>query len=129
MRIEHIAIWCLDLEKMKSFYMKYFQLKASEKYVNPKNKFSSYFLSFPESETRIEIMHREDIAEVFTNHGESIGLAHFSISVGSRKKVDELTERFRADQIQIKWEPRTTGDGYYESLILDVEGNQVEITA
>lgn len=127
MRIEHIAIWCQDLEKMKKFYMKYFQMKASEKYENHNKKFSSYFLSFPNSEARLEIMHREDIPEVFTNLGESMGLTHFSISVGSAQMVDELTERFRADQIEIKAEPRTTGDRYYESVILDVEGNQVEI--
>lgn len=91
MKIDHLAIWCQDLEKMKNFYMKYFQMEASEKYVNPKKKFSSYFLSFPESETRLEIMHREDIAEVFTNLGETMGLTHLSISVGSVQKVDELT--------------------------------------
>ena len=28
----------------------------------------------------------------------------------------------------IEGEPRTTGDGYYESVVLDPEGNRIEIT-
>lgn len=83
MRIDHIAIWCQDLEKMKNFYMEYFQMKASEKYENHKSKFSSYFLSFPNSNTRLEIMHREDISKIFSNFGKTMGLTHISISVGS----------------------------------------------
>ena len=128
MKIEHIAIWCQDLERMKDFYTGFFQMTASEKYINPKKKFSSYFLSFPNAKTRIELMHRVDISTIFAERREMIGLAHFSISVGSAQKVDEMTELFRARQVQIVGEPRTTGDGYYESVIHDIEGNLVEIT-
>lgn len=127
MKIEHLAIWVKDLEKMKSFYAKYFRMNCSEKYTNPKKQFSSYFLSFSEG-TRLEIMHQPDIAEEEGKSRPAYGLAHFAISVGSKQKVDELTETFRKDGFEIAGEPRLTGDGYYESVILDPEGNRIEIT-
>ena len=128
MKFEHIAIWVKDLEKIKQFYMAYFGMKSSDKYVNPNKGYSSYFLSFKHSETRLEIMHRLDINEHPGNKGMTDGLAHISISVGSKEMVTELTERIRQDGYTITGEPRTTGDGYYESVVLDPEGNFVEIT-
>lgn len=128
MNIEHLAIWVKDIETVKSFYIKYFDMKCSEKYVNAKNNFSSYFLSFGEAATRIEIMNRPDVINLGGKQSVAFGLTHFAISVGSRGKVDELTEKFRADGYEIVREPRTTGDGYYESVIEDCEGNWVEIT-
>lgn len=129
MQIEHIAIWVKDLEKMKAFYCRYFELKANELYHNPVKKFSSYFLSFGEEKSRIELMHRPDIMDFMEKKGLLNGYTHLAISLGSREKVDQLTEQLRADGYTIKGEPRTTGDGYYESVILDPEGNHVEITA
>lgn len=126
MNIEHIAIWVNDLEKMKEFYLTFFDLQSNEKYHNPKKQFSSYFLSF-ESGARIELMHRPDIA-AFIESNEKQGLAHFAISVGSKEKVDALTERIRANGYSVIGEPRTTGDGYYESVIADPEGNLIELT-
>lgn len=128
MRFEHIAIWVLDLDRVKDFYIRYFGMKCSDKYINPRKHYSSYFLSFSTSETRFEIMHRPDIAEHTGLRGMSHGLAHISISVGSIDKVIELTESIRKDGFTIEGEPRTTGDGYYESVVLDPEGNLVEIT-
>lgn len=128
MKIDHIAIWTTDLELVKDFYVKYFKMECSDKYVNSKKKFSSYFLSFEGESTRIEIMHREDIAEVMRRNPMTPGLTHLSISVGSRDKVDILTEVLRNDGYKIAGEPRTTGDGYYESVVKDCEGNLVEIT-
>ncbi len=128
MKIEHLAIWTNDLEKMKHFYTKYFNMTSSEKYENKGKKFSSYFLSFKEAESRIELMYRPDISEFNGKKGIVNGLTHFSISVGNKQRVDELTERLRLDGYQIVGEPRTTGDGYYESVILDLEGNHIEIT-
>ena len=128
MRIEHIAIWCQDLEKMKDFYMKYFQMSSSEKYTNPIKRFNSYFLAFPGEKTRLELMHREDVTEFLLERTQMIGLTHISISVGGKEKVNEMTEQFRNDGFKIMGEPRTTGDGYYESVILDPENNQIEIT-
>lgn len=128
MRIEHLAIWTNDLEGMKLFYTKYFNMKSSEKYENKEKKFSSYFLSFKEAESRIELMYRPDISEFIGEKGMVNGLTHISISVGNKQAVDELTERLRSYGYQIAGEPRTTGDGYYESIILDLEGNHIEIT-
>jgi lactoylglutathione lyase len=128
MKFEHIAVWARDLEVMKDFYVRYFNMNCSDKYVNTKKAYSSYFLSFSNSETRFEIMHRPDITDFPCNRGMSCGLAHISISVGSRAKVNELTEMIRKDGYPVVGEPRTTGDGYFESVVQDPEGNYVEIT-
>ena len=128
MKIEHLALWVRDLEKMKAFYEKYFQATASDKYSNPKKIFSSYFLSF-EGECRLEIMQMPNIPDNENDvYQQYIGLIHFAISVGSKEKVDTLTELLRADGYEIVGEPRTTGDGCYESIILDPENNRIEIT-
>lgn len=127
MRIDHIAIWTEDLEIMRDFYTQFFQMKCSDKYTNAKKGFSSYFLSF-DSGARIELMHRPDILPPRTNKDLIQGWAHLSISVGSKAKVDELTEEIRNNGFTIYGEARTTGDGYYESVVLDPEGNLLEIT-
>jgi len=129
MKIEHLAIWAKDLEKMRRFYMTYFDMKSNEKYENTQKQFTSYFLSFEGAETRIELMHNPSIVEVMTDNGVEIGLTHFAISVGSKEKVDQFTTRLRANGFSIVGEPRTTGDGYYESVVLDCEGNRIEITS
>ena len=128
MKIEHLAIWVSDLEVSRTFYTTYFGAKSGEKYHNPKKNFTSYFLSF-EGSPRLEIMHRPDITKILEAGQEVLGLTHFAISVGSKNKVDDLTEQLREDGHIIVGEPRTTGDGYYESVVLDPEGNRIEITA
>ncbi len=128
MKIEHIAFWVEDLETAKDFYQTYFDMIASDRYHNPTKNFNSYFLSFKEGGTRIELMHRPDIAISFGQRGLVTGITHLAISVGSKEQVDQLTERLRTDGFTIAGEPRTTGDGYYESVVLDTEGNLVEIT-
>ena len=129
MKIEHLAIWAKDLEKMRRFYTTYFNMTSNEKYENTQKQFTSYFLSFENAETRIELMHNPSVVEVMTDKGVEIGLAHLAISVGSKEKVDQLTTRLRANGFSIVGEPRTTGDGYYESVVLDCEGNRIEITS
>lgn len=128
MKIEHLAIWVNDLEKMKDFYQKYFNASAGEKYHNSSKHFTSYFLSFDEG-CRLELMHRPDIP-INTNEkiNQYLGIIHFAICVGSKEKVNALTEELRKDGFTIKGEPRTTGDGYYESVVLDPEDNFIEIT-
>lgn len=125
MKIEHIAIWVKDIEKMKGFYLYFFDMKSNEKYENPKKNFSSYFLSFKDG-ARIELMHNPDISEFIEK--SKLGLTHFAISVGNKEKVDSITENIRENGYQIIGEPRTTGDGYYESNIADPEGNLIELT-
>lgn len=122
--IDHIAIWVEDLEKMREFYCKYFDGVSNQKYENKIKGFESYFISF-NGATRIELMKRKDIEERI--YKEILGLAHLAFKVGSKEKVNELTEIFRKDGYKIIGEPRTTGDGYYESVILDPEGNRIEL--
>lgn len=117
MIIEHIAIWTNDLEKMKSFYMRYFEAKCNHKYHNPTKQFESYFLSF-EAGTRIELMKNPQIPERDNPKTEMVGITHFAFKLGNEQKVDELTELMRQEGIQIIGEPRRTGDGYYESVVL-----------
>jgi len=125
MRIEHLAIWVKDLERMKTFYAEYFGAIAGEKYHNPKKGFKSYFVSF-EGGARLELMNRIDIDA--PSNDKALGYAHLAISLGSKEKVDLLTERMRSDGYTVFGEARTTGDGYYESVVLDPEGNQIELT-
>lgn len=126
MKIEHLAIWVDDLELLREFYMKYFNLKCGDKYVNTKKNFTSYFLFFGDNKTRIELMHIPYMKNP-TSRGNLKGLAHFAISVGGKDIVNTLTERLREDGYTIASEPRTTGDGYYESVVYDPEGNYIEI--
>jgi lactoylglutathione lyase len=128
MKIEHLAIWVDDLETMREFYLTYFDFTSGEKYTNEKKGYSSYFLAFGDGQTRLELMNRKDIPGQPWKRGLIHGLAHFAISVGSEEAVNQLTERLRRDKYTIESEPRTTGDGYYESVVLDPEGNYVEIT-
>lgn len=127
MKIEHLAIWVKELEQIKSFYETYFGATSGELYHNPKKNFTSYFLSF-NGGPRLELMHRPDIAEQLFSMEERIGLTHIALSVGSKLKVDELTEQLRKDGYSVVGAPRTTGDGYYESVVLDPEYNRLEIT-
>ena len=126
MHIEHIAIWTCDLERLKAFYETYFEGKANEKYANAAKQFESYFLVFA-SGARLELMQMPTIPE---SRGESqaTGYAHLAFSVGSEAQVDALTARLRKAGYQIASDPRHTGDGYYESCVLDPDGNRVEIT-
>ena len=110
---------------MKSFYCKYFGAEASSKYFNPHKDFESYFLHFNEG-CRVELMRIPRVKERVEK--EILGLAHIAIAVGTKELVDSLTQKLRSDGLRVMGEPRTTGDGYYESVILDPEGNRIEIT-
>ncbi|GGE93925.1 lactoylglutathione lyase [Chishuiella changwenlii] len=129
MRIEHIAIWVSDLELMKNFYETYFEMSSGKKYMNIAKHFQSYFLSFNGlNKTRIELMHKPDLFLNEFKRDMLQGFAHIAISVGSKEKVDDLTNKLRNDGYTVIGEPRTTGDGYYESIVEDPERNWIEIT-
>lgn len=128
MHIEHLAVWVLDLEQMRTFYEYYFGATANAEYINPTKGFSSYFLTFPDGGPRLELMQMPGISSLPDASTQYMGLTHLAFSVGSEQNVNALTERFRADGYQIAGEPRRTGDGYYESVILDPEGNRLEVT-
>ena len=126
MKIDHVAMYVNDLETAKEFFVKYLGGRANELYHNKKTDFRSYFISF-EDGARLEIMNKPQMEDV--NKGFSrTGYIHLAFSVGSKEKVDELTEILKNDGYEVLSGPRTTGDGYYESCILGIEGNQIEIT-
>lgn len=127
MKIDHIAIWAEDLEVLRKFYMQYFDMLCSDLYANQKKNFSSYFLSFEDGGTRIEIMNIPG-KDAPSSRGDLKGIAHFAISVGSKENVDSMAKMLRKDGFTILSDPRTTGDGYYECAVADPEGNYVEIT-
>jgi lactoylglutathione lyase len=127
-RIEHLAFWTEDLERLADFYGKYFGAIAGDKYVNPTKGFESRFLNF-EGGARIEVMKSSMLSPVKHERGvQRMGLAHLAVSVGSAHSVDALTNRLKQDGFEIVDGPRHTGDGYYESVVLDPDGNRVEIT-
>lgn len=126
MKINHIAMYVLDLEKSKEFYMRYFGGTPNKMYYNPKTGLRTYFITF-DGDVRLEIMTKPDNNN--SNKPEDMtGFTHLSFSVGSKEKVDELTKRIERDGYMVIGSPRTTGDGYYESVVLDNEGNRIEIT-
>lgn len=127
--IEHVAIWARNLERLKNFYQTYFQASAGEKYINPDKAFESYFLTFA-SGARLELMYRPTIPESLNDPRiQATGYTHLAFSVGSEAKVEALTRRLEEDGYLVIGQPRRTGDGYYESVVLDPDGNRVEITA
>lgn len=128
MKVEHIAIWVEELEVMSRFYIRYFDVDCGDLYFNRKKDYTSRFLTFKGGGSRLELMHRPDIVDNNAKRGLVKGYAHIAISVGSKEAVDTLTERLRNDGHRIEGEPRTTGDGYYESVVLDPEENYIEIT-
>lgn len=129
MKIEHLAIWVAEIETVRKFYETYFGAQSNQKYTNPTKQFESYFLTF-ESGCRLELMCRPDVSATRDSNptNDKMGYAHLAISVGSDLLVDELTNRMISDGIACIDGPRRTGDGYYESVILDPEGNRIEIT-
>jgi lactoylglutathione lyase len=149
MRIEHVALWAVDLEAMKDFYVRHFGASASERYENRAKGFASYFLSLPDG-ARLELMRKDSIAEadgrdrvaalergarsasdersVNAERVERLGFAHLAFSCGSEAEVDRLAKAFAAEGVPVVSGPRRTGDGYYEVVIRDPEGNLLEIT-
>ena len=129
MRIDHIALWTTDLERCKQFYLSYFGAVPGDGYVNAAKGFESCFLSFKDG-ARIEAMKTSTLSPVAVEPGaQRMGLTHIAISLGSECLVDELTQRLKNDGYPILDGPRRTGDGYYESVTLDPDGNRIEITA
>ena len=150
MRIDHVALFCKDLEQMRQFFLDHFEAVSNEQYHNPRTGLRTYILTFSEGNTRLELMQRPDTivtdpskpngrsseshqaclnGRVVTDEGKAnIGFIHVSFAVGSKEAVDAKTIELRNAGYQVTNGPRTTGDGYYESSILGPEGIQIEIT-
>ena len=127
MRINHIAVFVHDLEKTKTFYEKYFNAKSNHRYHNAQTGLKTYFLTF-DCGGRLEIMSKPDLPEIEIA-GEHMGYIHIAFSAGDKESVDRLTDLLRNDGYAVFSEPRTTGDGYYESCVSDPDGNRIEIAA
>lgn len=125
MHIDHIALLADDIELIREFYTTNFNAVAGARYHNPVKGLTSYFLTFPDGGAKLEIM---NLPGVTGRSGGVKGLCHIAISTGSRERVDELTERMHSAGTMIIGNPRMTGDGMYESVIADPEGNIVELT-
>ncbi len=126
MEIEHIAMYVNDIEQVRDFFVKYLGGKSNDGYHNPKTDFRSYFISF-DTGARLEIMNKPDLVDEEKSLNRT-GFIHAAFSVGSKERVNELTQQLQNDGYPIVSGPRTTGDGYYESCVVAVEGNQIEIT-
>jgi lactoylglutathione lyase len=129
MHIEHVAIWARDLETLRAFYERHFGARSGPPYENRSKRFRSYFLSFA-SGARLELMHRPDVPHDGSDPGtQRTGLVHLAFVVGDEADVDTLTRRLADEGHRVIDGPRRTGDGYYESVVLDPEGNRVELAA
>ncbi|RKM58674.1 MULTISPECIES: VOC family protein [unclassified Butyrivibrio] len=126
MKIEHIAMYVNELEKTRDFFVKYLGGKSNDGYHNPNTDFRSFFISFDDG-ARIELMNKPGLVDADKPLTRT-GYIHIAFSVGSKEKVDELTESLKNAGFEVVSGPRTTGDGYYESCIVGIEGNQIEIT-
>lgn len=126
MHIEHIAMYVNDLENARNFFVKYFHAKSNAGYHNKSTDFRSYFLTFDDG-ARLEIMNKPDMADDAKPLTRT-GYVHLAFSVGSKEAVDRLTAELKSDGFDIISGPRVTGDGYYESCVVGIEGNQIEIT-
>ncbi|SFT35321.1 lactoylglutathione lyase [Lachnospiraceae bacterium XBD2001] len=126
MKIEHIAMYVNNLEAARDFFVKYFGGKSNDGYHNPNTDFRSYFITFDDG-ARLEIM-KKPVMDDLEKPLNRTGYIHLAFSVGSKEAVDELTARLKNDGYDVVSGPRTTGDGYYESCIVGIEGNQIEIT-
>lgn len=126
MMIEHVAMYVNDLENTKAFFESYLNGRSNDGYHNEITGFRSYFISF-DSGARLEIMKKPNMSDEKKDAART-GYSHVAFSVGSKEKVDELTEQIRAAGYEVASGPRTTGDGYYESCIVAIEGNLIELT-
>ncbi|MBC7843191.1 MAG: VOC family protein [Gemmatimonadaceae bacterium] len=128
MRIEHLALWTTDIDRCAAFYATYFGGRPGPRYQNEAKGFESVFLSFADG-ARLEIMRTTTLTPTVATPGaQRMGLTHFAVSLGSESAVNAMTERLRTDGFPILDGPRRTGDGYYESVTLDPDGNRVELT-
>jgi lactoylglutathione lyase len=127
-RIEHIALWTENIERLAGFYAQYFGASVGPKYTNPSKGYESRFLTF-EDGARLELMNTTTLRPVTYDPGvQRMGLTHVAIAVGSESRVAEVTELLRRAGFSVLSGPRRTGDGYYESVALDPDGNRLEVT-
>ena len=126
MKIEHVAMYVNNLEAARDFFVTYLGGRSNDGYHNKSTDFRSYFISFDDG-ARLEIMNKPGMEDIKKPLNRT-RYVHIAFSVGSKERVDELTDILRSAGYEVVSGPRTTGDGYYESCVVAVEGNQIEIT-
>lgn len=126
MEINHVALYCMDLEAMREFFIRFFGAKSNEQYHNPRTGLRTYILSFDDG-ARLEIMNRPE-TQPTDNDSNRTGFIHISFAAGNKEEVDAQTIRLKEAGYEVLNAPRTTGDGYYESCIAGPEGIMIEIT-
>jgi lactoylglutathione lyase len=130
MAIDHVAIWTGQLEKLKEYYLKYFNGQANVKYLNKERHFESYFISF-NSGTRLELMQMPGIPQNLNDPIEKqyLGIIHLSFKMETIERVNEKYQELKNDGFRILRGPRKTGDGYWEFETLDPDNNRIEVSA
>lgn len=126
MHIDHVAMYVNDLEATRDFFLKYFEASCGQLYYNTATGFRSYFLTF-QNAARLELMNKSGVSDADKSLLRA-GYTHIAFSAGSRENVDNLTAKLKDDGFCVLSSPRVTGDGYYESCIVGIKGNQIEIT-
>ncbi|MCU0617689.1 MAG: VOC family protein [Gemmatimonadaceae bacterium] len=128
MVVEHLALWTRDLERLRDFYTRWFGATANAVYESRRRQgFRSHFLTFPGGGSRLEIMAVPDLDDAL--YGERVGFAHVAVAIGPREAVDALCAQMRDAGVPVRSAPRETGDGYYEAVLEDPDGNLLEIMA
>ncbi|EJL90293.1 VOC family protein [Pantoea sp. GM01] len=127
MKIAHVALWTRNLAAQQHFWHQFFGATSNPLYVS-KNRpgFRSHFISLSEGPT-LELMTLEALAP--GPHGEELtGWAHIAINVGGREEVDLMVKHASEQGILVS-AARQTGDGFYEAIIRDPDGNLIEIVS
>jgi lactoylglutathione lyase len=121
-QIDHVALRVHDLEAMRRFFERWFGATASTRYENPSKGFASYFLSFS-SGPSLELIHND------SQTSAGFGPSHLAFRLSSREAVNQQAAAMQEAGSILLDGPRLTGDGHWEALLADPEGNHIELTA
>jgi len=128
MTLEHVAIRIDRIEILKEYYIRYFGGTPNGKFKNPKTGLETYFITFG-SGAKLEIMSLPDLSG---NKNDPTlpnkGIIHLAFGVDTMPEVDEKARQLKASGFPIVRGPRKTGDGFYEFVTLDPDGNRIEVT-
>jgi lactoylglutathione lyase len=127
LRIEHVGLWVADLASMRDFYVQSLGGEAGPIYANSATGFRSCFITF-DSGGRLELMTRAASAALGRDDA-ALGWAHLALALPDEEAVVATTARLQHSGCVLASAPRRTGDGQFESVVLDPEGNRIELVA
>lgn len=126
MKVAHVALWTRDLDALCAFWARVFGAQVGKVYESRNRPgYRSRFLTFAEGPS-VEVMAGPWVGGATAD--ETSGYAHLALSLGSRPAVDLLADAMRGEGRLVSG-PRLTGDGYYEAVLRDPDGNLIEILA